>query len=150
MKLIFYLLLLSLLSDSFQYILYQHIKARSKECLRNYKPASSSNQHSQENIAEEQSYEDLINLNKPVEVDINPMVLSESSINYGADVASQGIIQRGNKVVSGNGSHQDSSESYLEALFGAIKDDGDDAWLNEVMDIVELQRGKGMKSLRFI
>lgn len=90
-------------------------------------------------------YDELLDFNKPLKQEVNPVAFTENSIIGGPDFN----IYVGNAMFRKEGSTKrkvkpHSMEEYLEQQFGdldaALK--GDEQWVTELRDIVELKRGR--------
>ena len=96
------------------------------------------------NDADPYGYDELLDFDKPLKQEMNPAAITENSIVVGSDfnVSSANIMFR-NKGTETRKAKPNSMEEYLEQQFGeldaALK--GDEQWVTELRDIVELKRG---------
>ncbi len=103
------------------------------------------NRSSSSSDADPYGYDELLDFDKPLKQEMNPAAFTENTIVVGPDfnASSANFMFRSKGAETGKAKPH-SMEEYLEQQFGeldaALK--GDEQWVTELRDIVELKRGK--------
>lgn len=139
MKLIFSMLVIAFAADtisSFQ------IQRTSTFCQTRNTPVSLRSSSASSRDAD--PYDELLDFDKPLKQEVNPVAFTENSIVGGPDFnASVGNVIFRKEGATKRKAKPNSMEEYLEQQFGELDATlkGDEQWVTELRDIVELKRG---------